>query len=147
MTDIEVFERMVGVDIFGTWRCCTEAVPYMSDGGSIITTGWDGALSGYPTFPDQMYAISKGAIISLSRCLAQQLAPRLRVNCIAPGRIENEWTQTQSEEERQQSLATIPMRRLGTPDDILGVALFLASPAASFVTGQVILVNGGGVMR
>lgn len=147
MTDIEVFERMVGVDIFGTWRCCTEAVPYMSDGGCIITTGWDGALSGYPTFPDQMYAISKGAIMSLTRCLAQQLAPRIRVNCIAPGRIENEWAQTLSEAERLAALETIPMKRWGTPDDILGVALFLASPAASFMTGQVLLVNGGGVMR
>ncbi len=147
MSDIEIFERMVGVDIFGTWRCCTEAVPYMRDGGCIITTGWDGALSGFPTFPDQMYAISKGAIMSLTRCLAQQLAPRLRVNCIAPGRIENEWSQTLSEDTKQQALEGIPMKRWGTPDDILGVALFLASPAASFVTGQVILVNGGGIMR
>jgi NAD(P)-dependent dehydrogenase (short-subunit alcohol dehydrogenase family) len=147
MTDIEIFERMVGVDIFGTWRCCAEAVPYMRDGGCIITTGWDGALSGYPTFPDQMYAISKGAIMSLTRCLAQQLAPRIRVNCIAPGRIENEWVQTLSEQAKQKAAADIPMKRWGTPDDILGTALFLASPAASFITGQVLLVNGGGVMR
>jgi 3-oxoacyl-[acyl-carrier protein] reductase len=147
MTDIEIFERMVGVDIFGTWRCCTEAVPYMRDGGCIITTGWDGALSGYPTFPDQMYAISKGAIMSLTRCLAQQLAPRIRVNCIAPGRIENEWVQTLSEQTKQKAADDIPMKRWGTPDDILGTALFLASPAASFITGQVLLVNGGGVMR
>ncbi len=147
MTDIEIFERMVGVDIFGTWRGCTEAVPYMRDGGCIITTGWDGALSGYPTFPDQMYAISKGAIMSLTRCLAQQLAPRIRVNCIAPGRIENEWVQTLSKQAKQKAADDIPMKRWGTPDDILGTALFLASPAASFITGQVLLVNGGGVMR
>lgn len=147
MSEIEVFERIVGVDIMGTWRCCREVQPYMRTGGSIITTGWDRALDGAPGLPNQMYAISKGAIMSLTRSLATEFAPHVRVNCIAPGRIENEWSQTLSEETRRQAVQDIPMKRWGTPDDILQTALFLASPAASFMTGQVLLVNGGEIMR
>ncbi|GHO85514.1 SDR family NAD(P)-dependent oxidoreductase [Dictyobacter formicarum] len=147
MSEIEIFERMVGVDIMGTWRCCREAQPYMREGGSIITTGWDRALDGAPGLPNQMYAISKGAIMSLTRCLAAEFAPHVRVNCIAPGRIENEWSQTLPEATRQQAVQDIPMKRWGTPDDILQTALFLASPASSFITGQVLLVNGGEIMR
>ncbi|GCE26481.1 beta-ketoacyl-ACP reductase [Dictyobacter alpinus] len=147
MTEIEVFERMIGVDVMGTWRCCREVQPYMREGGCILTTGWDRALDGAPGLPNQMYAISKGAIMSLTRCLASEFAPRVRVNCIAPGRIENEWSQTLSETSRQKAVAEIPMKRWGTADDILQTALFLASPSASFMTGQTLLVNGGEIMR
>jgi 3-oxoacyl-[acyl-carrier protein] reductase len=147
MSEIEAFERIVGVDIMGTWRCCREVERYMRDGGCILTTGWDRALDGAPGLPNQLYAISKGAIMSLSRCLATEFAPRVRVNCIAPGRIENEWARTLPESSRQKFAADIPMQRWGTADDILNTALFLASPAASFITGQTILVNGGEIMR
>lgn len=147
MSEIEIFERMVGVDIMGTWRCCREVEQYMRDGGCILTTGWDRALDGAPGLPNQMYAISKGAILSLTRCLASEFAPRVRVNCIAPGRIENEWSQSLSEATRQKAIQAIPMQRWGTAEDILNTALFLASPAASFITGQTIVVNGGEIMR
>jgi NAD(P)-dependent dehydrogenase (short-subunit alcohol dehydrogenase family) len=147
MSEVEVFENIVGVDILGTWRCCREVERYMRDGGSILTTGWDRALDGAPGLPNQMYAISKGAIMSLTRCLAAEFAPRVRVNCIAPGRIENEWARTLSAESYQQAVQAIPMQRWGSPEDILQTALFLTSPGASFITGQVMLVNGGEIMR
>ncbi|BCL82100.1 beta-ketoacyl-ACP reductase [Ktedonobacteria bacterium brp13] len=147
MSEVEVFENIVGVDILGTWRCCREVERYMRDGGSILTTGWDRALDGAPGLPNQMYAISKGAIMSLTRCLAAEFAPRVRVNCIAPGRIENEWARTLSVESYQQTVQAIPMQRWGSPEDILQTALFLTSPGASFITGQVMLVNGGEIMR
>jgi 3-oxoacyl-[acyl-carrier protein] reductase len=119
----------------------------MREGGCILTTGWDRALDGAPGLPNQLYAISKGAIMSLSRCLAAEFAPRVRVNCIAPGRIENDWSLSLSEESQRKAVASIPLKRWGTPEDILGTALFLASPAASFITGQTIVVNGGEIMR
>lgn len=147
MSEIEIFERMIGVDVHGTWRCCREVEQYMREGGCILTTGWDRALDGAPGFPNEMYAISKGAILSLTRCLATEFAPRIRVNCIAPGRIENEWSQGLTESSRTKAVEGIPLKRWGTPKDILGTALFLASPTASFITGQVILVNGGEIMR
>jgi NAD(P)-dependent dehydrogenase (short-subunit alcohol dehydrogenase family) len=147
MSEIEIFERMVGVDIMGTWRCCREVEHYMRDGGCILTTGWDRAVDRAPGLPNQMYAISKGAIMSLTRCLASEFAPRVRVNCIAPGRIENAWSESLPEITRQKVVRQIPMQRWGTAQDILNTALFLASPAASFITGQTILVNGGEIMR
>jgi 3-oxoacyl-[acyl-carrier protein] reductase len=147
MSEFEIFERSVGVDIFGTWRCCREVEPLMRDGGCILTTGWDRALDGAPGLPNQMYAISKGAIMSLTRSLATEFAPRVRVNCIAPGRIENDWSSTLPEVSRQEAIASIPMKRWGTAQDILNTALFLASPASSFITGQIIVVNGGEIMR
>ncbi len=147
MSEIEIFERMVGVDIMGTWRCCREVKQHMREGGCILTTGWDRAVDGAPGLPNQMYAISKGAIMSLTRCLASEFAPHVRVNCIAPSRIENEWSQSLSEGTRQKAIQGIPMQRWGTPEDVLNTALFLASPAASFITGQTILLNGGEIMR
>lgn len=147
MSEIEVFENIVGVDVMGTWRCSREVEPFMRAGGCILTTGWDRALDGAPGLPNQMYAISKGAIMSLTRCLAAEFAPLVRVNCIAPGRIENEWSLSLPVTSQEQAVQGIPMQRWGKPEDILQTALFLASPAASFITGQVILVNGGEIMR
>ncbi len=147
MSELEIFERIMHVDVMGTWRCCREVEQYMRPGGCILTTGWDRALDGAPGLPNQMYAMSKGAIMSLTRCLASEFAPRVRVNCIAPGRIENEWAQTLSPASRAQAAQSIPMKRWGLPEDILNTALFLASPSAGFITGQVILVNGGEIMR
>jgi 3-oxoacyl-[acyl-carrier protein] reductase len=147
LSELEVFERMIGVDVRGTWLCCREAEPYMQEDSCIINTGWDRALDGAPGFPNQMYSISKGAIMSLSRTLASEYAPRIRVNCIAPGRIENEWSKTLSASSQQRAVQDIPMKRWGTPEDILQAALFLASPAASFMTGQTMVINGGEIMR
>jgi len=147
MSEAEIFERIMHVDVMGTWRCCREVEPYMRPGGCILTTGWDRALDGAPGLPNQMYAMSKGAIMSLTRCLAAEFAPRVRVNCIAPGRIENEWAQTLSPAAHAVAAQAVPLKRWGLPEDILNTALFLASPAAGFITGQIILVNGGEIMR
>ncbi|MBA2391794.1 MAG: SDR family oxidoreductase [Ktedonobacteraceae bacterium] len=147
LSEVEIFERVMDVDVLGTWRCCREIEPYMHNGGCILTTGWDGALSGISGFSGQVYAMSKGAIISLTRCLAVEYAPRIRVNCIAPGFIENEWSQSLPINSRQNITQQIPLQRWGMAEDVLGAALFLASPAAAFITGQVLLVNGGMVMR
>lgn len=145
MSESDVLARMVEVDILGTWHCSHEAQRYMRDGGCILNTGWNGAIAGAPGFTSQMYAISKGAIISLTRCLAVEFAPRIRVNCIAPGYIENDWSRSLSPSTRQRLIHNVPLQRWGTAQDILGTALFLASPAASYITGQVIVVDGGEV--
>lgn len=147
MSEIEIFERVMDVDVMGAWLCSREAAPYINDGGCILTTGWDAALAGAKGLPSQLYAMSKGAVISLTRCLALEYAPRVRVNCIAPGYVENEWLQSLPDTTRRRLQQANPLQRLGTPEDIVGTALFLASPAASFITGQVILVNGGEIMR
>lgn len=143
MSELAIFEQLMHVDVMGTWQCSRQVAPLIRDGGCILTMGWDGALSGMAGLPAQLYAMSKGAIISLTRCLALEFAPRIRVNCIAPNYVENEWFRQLSEATQQRIAHKIPMQRWGTPDDLVAIALFLASPAASYITGQVIVVNGG----
>ncbi len=138
MSEIAMFERMMAVDVMGTWQCCRNIKPFMRNGGCILTIGWDGALSGAIGLTSQLYAMSKGAIISLTRCLALEFAPHIRVNCIAPGWIENDWSQQLSESTHQKLIQSVLMQRWGTAEDVLGVALFLASPAASYITSHII---------
>jgi 3-oxoacyl-[acyl-carrier protein] reductase len=147
LSEEEILKQVLAVDVMGTWRCCNAVKEHMRDGGCILNLGWDHALDGAAGFVNSMYAMSKGAVISLTRCLAKELAPRVRVNCIAPGWVENEWAQSRSASFRRRVEQRIPLRRWGTPDDIVEAALFLASPAASFITGQVLVVDGGEVMR
>ena len=147
LSEIERFERMIAVDVIGTWRCCRAAIPAMNTGSCLLTLGWDHAFDGAAGFVNQMYAVSKGAVIGMTRCLARELAPAIRVNCIAPGWVENAWAQSRAETFRQRVTERIPLKRWGTPADIVSAALFLASPAASFITGQVVIVDGGEVMR
>ena len=146
MSEVELFERIMAVDVMGAWQCSRKAEKYMRDNGCIITFGWDGALSGAVGLTSQLYAMSKGAIIALTRCLALEYAPRLRVNCIVPGWIENEWSQSLPDDTHQKLIQAVPMGRWGTAEDVLASALFLASPAAAYITGQIIPVNGGQVM-
>lgn len=147
LSDLDVFERMLAVDVMGTWRCCRAVAPLMREGGCILTTGWDHAFVGAPGMSNQLYSVSKGAVIALTRGLARKLAPRVRVNCIAPGWIDNDWSTQRPSAFRERVAQSIPLNRWGTPEDVLSAALFLTSPAATSVTGQVLLVNGGDVMR
>ncbi len=147
MSDVAMFERIMAVDVLGAWQCCRRIEPLMRDGSCILTIGWDSALSGATGLTSQLYAMSKGAVMSLTRCLALEFAPRIRVNCIAPGWIENDWSQHLAESTRQKMIQGVPMERWGTAEDVLGTALFLASPAAAYITGQILPVNGGQVMQ
>ena len=140
-------EQIMAIDVMGTWYCCQAVAQYMRDGGCILNIGWNHALDGASGSVSQLYATSKGAVIAMSHSLARTLAPRVRVNCIAPGWIENDWAKSRSQAFREKVTQQIPMKRWGTPDDVVAAALFLASPAASFVTGQTLIVDGGEVMR
>jgi 3-oxoacyl-[acyl-carrier protein] reductase len=93
------------------------------------------------------YAASKAGLIGLTKAVAKELAPRnVRVNAVAPGFIETDMTAGLSAEAREALSAQIALGRLGTPEDVAAVVAFLASDAASYITGQVIVVDGGMVM-
>lgn len=93
------------------------------------------------------YAASKGAIIAMTKAMALELASRnIQVNCIAPGFIETKMTDTLTEAQRQSILSRIPLGRMGRPEEIAEVVLFLASSLSDYMTGQVLTVDGGMVM-
>lgn len=122
------------------------AAPQMAarGGGSIIIVSSIGGLRGSPVIG--AYNISKAADFQLARNLAVELGPaNVRVNCIAPGLIRTDFARAlwENPETLAKATATAPLRRIGEPDEIAGAAVFLASPASAFMTGQAIVVDGG----
>lgn len=110
---------------------------------SIINIGWDQAAIGMAGESGEMFATTKGAIMAMTRSLAQSLAPQVRVNCIAPGWIKTQWGDGASQYWTDRAQRESLMNRWGYPEDIAGLTHFLCSPSASYISGQVIPVNGG----
>ncbi len=133
------------VDVAGTMRLARDAGMRMekAGGGVVLNMGWDGAERGMAGTTAEVFAAAKGAVMAFTRSLAQSLAPAVRVNCIAPGWIRTQWGNQTSAGWQRRAVAESLRERWGTPEDVAQVARFLASPAADFLSGQVIAVNGG----
>jgi len=114
-------------------------------GGVIVNMGWDQAETGMAGDSGQLFAATKGAVMAFTKSLALDLAPQVRVNCLAPGWIKTAWGEDASQSWQDRAVRETPLGRWGTPEDVAKVACWLASPAAAFVTGQIIRVNGGAV--
>ncbi len=141
----EKLARLWEVDVVGTIELSREAGARMRErrGGAIINIGWDQAEIGMAGDSGEMFGASKGAVMAFTRSLAKSLAPAVRVNCIAPGWIRTAWGEHASEYWQQRATSESLLRRWGEPEDVARTARFLASPAGSFINGQVIAVNGG----
>jgi 3-oxoacyl-[acyl-carrier protein] reductase len=111
--------------------------------GVILNMGWDQATTGMAGDSGEMFAAVKGAVMAATRSLAKTLAPEVRVNCLAPGWIRTAWGEQASAEWQERAKSESLLGRWGLPLDVAQVARFLASPAAEFVNGQVIHINGG----
>jgi len=142
-TDLDLFRRTFETNVFGTIAVIQAALPHMTaPGGRIIN--FSSALAKRPIPTTAIYSASKGAIDTLSHALARELGPRgITVNTIAPGVIETEMTTKILEERGPAIKAMTPLGRIGQPGDIAGVALFLASPDAGWLTGRTFIVDGG----
>ena len=142
-------DQLLTVDLKGTILASWVAADLMAaqdSGGVIINMSWDHVLTGMEGKNPEMFAAAKGGILSFSKSLARSVAPRVRVNILAPGWIDTAFAGGLDAERRQAVADTTPLRRWGTPEDVAGAAVYLASPAAAFLTGQTILINGGVVM-
>ena len=142
----EAFDKIMGANVRSNLWLCSLAIPGMAargDGAVVIVSSIAGIRG---TEMIGAYGISKAADFALARNLAVEWGPKnVRVNCIAPGLVKTDFARALWEDEKaleRRNRAT-PLRRIGAPDEIGGVAAFLASPAASFITGQVIVADGG----
>src|SRR6266480_4975859 len=146
----EKLDRLLAVDLRGTVLASWKAVELMRaqpPGGVILNMSWDhiltGGMKGEYT---QVFCAAKGGVYSFSRALAHAAAPHIRVNVLGPGWIETAYGSALDESVKQRISKSIPLGRWGTPEDIAYAAVYLASDAARYVTGQMLAVNGGSVV-
>ena len=144
----DTFRAQLELNLTSAFQGCKAAAARMGPGGAIVNISSGAGTRGSPfTGP---YAAAKAGMNNMTQTLALELAPNIRVNAVAPGPVVTEAfreTLTDDADKLAEIAATIPLGRMGTPDDIAGAVVYLASDAASWVTGQLILVAGGRTQR
>ena len=141
------WDRLFSVNVKGIYHCVRAALPtfLQKQAGCIITVSSIWGLAGASC--EAAYSATKGAVIALSKALAKELAPSgIRVNCVAPGVIATDMMLSFSPAEQAELAAQTPLSRLGQPEDIANAMAYLASDAASFMTGQVLTLDGGFIL-
>jgi 3-oxoacyl-[acyl-carrier protein] reductase len=144
----EDWDRVIEVNLKGTFNCCKAVAPIMKEQGYgkiVNVSSIAGKMGDITSAPG--YGSSKAGVDALTKTLARQLAPYgINVNAVSPHAIETEMSAQWSEERRREIIASIPLGRLGKPEDVAAAVLFLASKEASFITGEILDVNGGALM-
>jgi 3-oxoacyl-[acyl-carrier protein] reductase len=140
-------QELLAVDVSATMLLARDVGQRMKACGSgvLINMGWDQAETGMEGDSGQLFGAVKGAVIAFTKSLALTLAPEVRVNCLAPGWIRTSWGETASASWQARVHRETPLGRWGLPEDVAAAARWVASPAAAFITGQVIRINGGAV--
>lgn len=144
-SDDEMFERLVAVNLGGYFRGMRESARRLRDGGRVINISTSVVGFYHPNFG--VYAATKAGVDAMTHVLAKELGPRqITVNSVSPGQVETVlFLEGKTEEDLRFYADRIPLGRLGQPTDIVGIVAFLAGPESSWLSGQVIRVNGGGV--
>jgi 3-oxoacyl-[acyl-carrier protein] reductase len=146
MTD-EAWQKVIDINLTSTFKLNREAAKKLikNNWGRIINISSVVGLTGNPGQAN--YAASKAAVVAMSKSIAKELAPRnITVNCIAPGFIDTKMTEMLSDKQKEKILGNIPMKRIGTGEEVAAGVLFLASDEARYITGHVLNINGGLLM-
>jgi 3-oxoacyl-[acyl-carrier protein] reductase len=144
----EDWDRVLQTNLSGVYRLCRAVVPSMVRAryGRIVNI--TSVVAGLGNPGQTNYAAAKAGIEGFTRSLARELASRaISVNCIAPGFVDTDMTRTLDDGAREKLLAQVPLKRLGTPEDVAAAALFLVSAEAEYITGTTLHVNGGMYMQ
>lgn len=142
----EVWDFVIDVSLKAAMACTREVVPQMRErrSGKIVNIASDAAIIGDAPFVD--YSAAKAGVMGFTRALARELAPfQINVNAVCPGPINTRAMDRIPAEVKQRAIAAIPLGRLGEPQEIADGVTFLASDQASFITGQMLVINGGRV--
>jgi len=144
----EDWDRVIAVNLRGTYNCLKAVIPIMKKQGCgkiVNVSSIAGKVGDIASAPS--YGSSKGAINTLTKSMARELAEYgICVNAVAPHAIETEMSAEWSQEKRRQLMSQIPLKRLGRPEEVAAAVLFLVSDEASFITGEILDVNGGYLM-
>ena len=147
---LEKLDLLLAVDLRGTMLASWRAVELMRGqpgGGVILNMSWDHVLTGGMRGEyAELFCAAKGGVYSFSRALARSVAPHIRVNVIGPGWVETAYGGELDRSTKERITGAIPLGRWGAPEDIAAAAVYLASDAASYMTGQMLMINGGDVM-
>jgi 3-oxoacyl-[acyl-carrier protein] reductase len=139
---LEEWERVLRVNLTGAFNCIQHAIPILRSGGRVVNISSVSGQLGF--FGQANYSSSKAGLIALTKVAARELAKnQITANAVAPGFINTEMSRGMPEDVTKQFIAQIPIGRVGEVEDIVNAVLFLCSPAARYITGQVLHVNGG----
>ena len=144
--DPDEWDATIRLNLTAVWVCTTIAAEHMGDGGRVVNISSRAANTPMPG--SGHYAAAKAAVNSLTTTFAKELGPKIRVNCIMPGAVPTEIMMTALHLRDEdlpglEKMLHLPMRRLGTPEDLGAAVLYFSSPASAWVTGQILSVDGG----